>query len=289
MGRTWSARGHAAAGFLLAGVAISTVLATATASAESADANAVTVCVIDSGIHAAHDEFRGRVGTGFSAIHDGRGTDDCDGHGTHVAGIIGGATYGVIRSVTLVPVRVMGCDGTGTVEDLIAGVEWVTAHHRGPSVANLSVSAAASPAVDEAVARSIASGVTYTVAAGNDHTNACASSPARLAAAITVGSGTGAGRADYSNFGPCVDIMAPGTDIPSATCTGDSAADVLSGTSMAAPQAAGTAAAYLQHHPHASPAVVRAALLAGAVSGSATLDDQGTPTGALRIDRASGA
>ncbi|MGQ0467388.1 MAG: S8 family serine peptidase [Sporichthyaceae bacterium] len=222
----------------------------------------VTVYVIDTGIRASHDEFGGRVKPGYSVVKDGKGTSDCDGHGTHVAGIVGGTKYGVAKKATLVPVRVLDCTGEGSMSDVIAGVEWVTANHSGPSVANISLVGGASTALDNAVARSIASGVVFTVAAGNDDTNACNRSPARAPAALTVGALTKKDvRADFSNYGPCLDLFAPGVEIVSADRASNSAKQTLSGTSMAAPHVAGAAATYLQSHPGATPAEVRAALI----------------------------
>lgn len=221
----------------------------------------VTVYVIDTGIRASHDDFGGRVKSGYSVISDGRGTKDCDGHGTHVAGIVGGKKYGVAKKVTLVPVRVLDCKGEGTLSGVIAGIDWVTAKHSGPSVANVSFAGGASPALDNAVARSIASGVVFAVAAGNANANACDTSPARTPAALTVGALTKKDvRADFSNYGPCLDLFAPGVDIVSAGRSSDSATETLSGTSMAAPHVAGAAAAYLQSNPTATPAQVRTAL-----------------------------
>ena len=218
----------------------------------------VPVYIIDSGIRATHQEFAGRVGRGFSAVHDGRGTADCAGHGTHVAGIAGGSAYGIDPRVRLVPVRVLDCAGKGTVAQVIAGVNWVTRHHiAGPAVANLSVVAGASPELDAAVARSIASGVTYVIAAGNYGADACAFSPARLPQAITVGASTAAGhRTDYSDYGRCVDLYARGSAIVSASSAGDGTVDMRSGTSMAAPQVAGRIADLLRSDPGASPATL---------------------------------
>ena len=244
----------------------------------------VTAYVFDTGIRATHHEFGGRVGRGFSTIHDGRGTGDCSGHGTHVAGTIGGATYGVAKAVRLVPVRVLDCAGTGTIADLIAGIDWVTAHHHGPSVANLSLSAAPSPALDRAVARSIASGVTYVVSAGNDDADACATSPARVPGAITVAASTADDqRASDSNYGRCVDLFAPGTDILSAGRASDTATAVRSGTSMAAPHVTGVIATYLQHARRAQPAQAWRALRGAAVGGVLTEAGPGSPNALLHV------
>jgi subtilisin family serine protease len=160
------------------------------------------------------------MGSGYTAINDGRGTDDCNGHGTHVAGTVGGTTYGVAKRVTLRPVRVLGCSGSGTTAGVIAGVDWVTANASGPSVANMSLGGGASTALDQAVQASISSGVTYAVAAGNDNANACNGSPSRVAAALTVGSSTSAdARSSFSNWGSCLDLFAPGSGITAAILT----------------------------------------------------------------------
>ena len=205
--------------------------------------SSVRAYVIDTGIRATHAEFGGRVGSGYTAISDGRGTNDCDGHGTHVAGTIGGATYGVAKQVRLFPVRVLDCDGSGTYSGVISGVNWVTNNAVRPAVANMSLGGAASQSLDDAVKASIASGITYVVAAGNYAEDACNDSPARVPGAITVGA---TDRYDYapswSNYGSCIDLFAPGVDVESAYNTGDTATAYLSGTSMASPHVAGVVA-----------------------------------------------
>lgn len=227
----------------------------------------VTAFIIDSGIRATHEQFGGRVGRGFTAIKDRHGTGDCDGHGTHVAATVGGAAYGMARAVTLVPVRVLDCRAEGSVSGIIAGVEWVTAHHRGPSVANMSVGTTPSAALDRAVRASIASGVTYVVPAGNTGTNACSVSPGRVRRAITVGASTlWDSRAYFSNHGTCVDLFAPGDDILSADNASDTATTVRNGTSMASALVAGVIATYLEGTPGALPKTVSAALIRAATS-----------------------
>ncbi|MGQ0467389.1 MAG: S8 family serine peptidase [Sporichthyaceae bacterium] len=222
----------------------------------------VTVYVIDTGIRTSHTDFGGRARSGFTSINDGRGTNDCNGHGTHVAGTVGGARYGVAKGVDLVAVRVLDCNGSGSMSGVIAGVEWVTANRSGPSVANMSLGGGAYTALDNAVANSIASGVTYAVAAGNDNTNACNQSPARTPAALTVGATTTSdARASFSNYGACLDIFAPGQGIVSAYSSSDTSTSTLSGTSMAAPHVAGAAARYLQANPGSTPSQVRSGLL----------------------------
>jgi serine protease len=222
----------------------------------------VNVYVIDTGIRASHTQFGGRVSSGFSVINDGNGTSDCHGHGTHVAGTIGGATYGVAKGVTLYPVRVLACNGSGTTSGVIAGVDWVTNNHASPAVANMSLGGGASTALDDAVRNSVASGVTYAVAAGNSNANACNSSPARVSQALTVGSSTNTdARSSFSNFGTCVDLFAPGSNITSAWMTNDTAISTISGTSMASPHVAGAAALYLATNPTALPGTVHAAVV----------------------------
>jgi subtilisin family serine protease len=236
--------------------------------APSATGAGVNVYVIDTGLRATHQEFGGRVLEGFSAVRDQRGTTDCHGHGTHVAGTIGGATFGVAPEVTLFPVRVLTCRGLGVKSWIIAGIDWVAANHVAPAVANMSLGGIRSPAIDRAVKRSVRAGVTYVVAAGNSNVNACLFSPSNVDAAITVGAtDIGDQRASFSNYGRCVDLFAPGVAIPSAWFTGDDASEVLSGTSMASPHAAGVAALYLDGNPGASPSEVEAALLAAATDG----------------------
>ncbi|MGQ0843101.1 MAG: S8 family serine peptidase [Sporichthyaceae bacterium] len=231
----------------------------------------VTVYVIDTGIRTSHTDFGGRAVPGFTSINDGRGSSDCDGHGTHVAGTIGGAKYGVAKGVKLVAVRVLDCNGSGSMSGVIAGVDWVTANRSGPSVANMSLGGGAYSTLDNAVARSITAGVTYAVAAGNDNADACTQSPARAPAALTVGASTSTdARASFSNWGACLDLFAPGQSIVSAVSSSDTASASYSGTSMASPHVAGAAAAYLQTNPTATPAQVRSALIGGAVLNKVT-------------------
>ena len=234
--------------------------------------------VIDTGIRSTHTEYAGRVGGGFDAVGDGNGTNDCHGHGTHVAGTIAGTTYGVAKQATVHPVRVLGCSGSGSWSSVIAGVEWVTANHISPAVANMSLGGGANDALDAAITNSIASGVTYVIAAGNSSTNACSFSPARVPAAITVGATDASdARASYSNFGTCVDVFAPGSNIRSAWNSSDTAANTISGTSMATPHVAGIAALYLSQAAGASPAQAAAAILANAVSGRVVNPGTGSP------------
>jgi subtilisin family serine protease len=236
----------------------------------------VTAFIIDTGIRVTHTEFGGRASIGTDTV--GGSGNDCNGHGTHVAGTVGGSTYGVAKSVSLVAVRVLNCAGSGSNAGVIAGVDWVTAHHSGPSVANMSLGGSVSTALDTAVRNSIASGVTYAVAAGNSNTNACNGSPARTAEALTVGATTSSdARSSFSNYGSCVDLFAPGSSITSAWRTSDTATNTISGTSMAAPHVAGVAAAYLQSHPTATAAQVATALVGNATPGKVTNPGTGSP------------
>jgi subtilisin family serine protease len=236
------------------------------------------VYVLDTGIRLAHQEFGGRASSGFTAINDGRGTDDCNGHGTHVSGTVGGATYGVAKSVSLVAVRVLNCRGSGTTSGVIAGIDWVTANHVKPAVANMSLGGGTSSSLDAAVSNSIAAGVAYAVSAGNSNANACNYSPARVGAAMTVGATTTSdARASYSNFGTCLDLFAPGSSITSAWSTSNTATNTISGTSMASPHVAGVAALVLQGTPGATPSAVRQSIVSNATTGKVTSAGSGSP------------
>jgi subtilisin family serine protease len=224
----------------------------------------VTAYIIDTGIRTSHNEFGGRAVDGTDRVDGSLPAADCNGHGTHVAGTVGGATYGVAKGVRLVAVRVLNCSGSGSTSGVIGGIDWVTSNHQAgqPAVANMSLGGGVSTSLDNAVINSINDGVTYAIAAGNSNANACNYSPARVGAAITVGATTSSDtRASYSNYGSCLDIFAPGSSITSAWYNSNTATNTISGTSMATPHVAGVAALYLQGNPGASPSTVRNALV----------------------------
>jgi serine protease len=274
--------------------------------------------IIDTGIRSSHNEFSGRMLSGYTSISDGNGTNDCNGHGTHVAGTVGGTVYGVAKETRLVPVRVLNCQGSGTNDcnghgthvagtvggtvygvaketrlvpvrvlncqgsgtnaGVIAGIDWVTANHVKPAVANMSLGGGASSATDTAVNNLINAGVTVVVAAGNDNRDACNYSPARVANAITVGSTTSSdARSSFSNFGSCVNIFAPGSSITAAWSTSNTATNTISGTSMASPHVAGVAALYLADNPSATPATVRNAIYSNGSTGKLSSIGSGSP------------
>ncbi|HEU4547996.1 MAG TPA: S8 family serine peptidase, partial [Microlunatus sp.] len=238
----------------------------------------VTAFVIDTGIRATHTQFGGRVSGGRDFVDDDANANDCAGHGTHVAGLIGGRTFGVAKGIALVPVRVLDCFGDGYTSDVIAGVDWVVQHKpAGPSLINLSLGGGVSSQLDAAVSAATDAGITVVVAAGNEDADACLVSPARTPSAITVAaSDRHDQRAFFSNYGRCVDLFAPGLDITSAYATSDTATLVESGTSMAAPHVAGIVARMLQTSPGLTPAEVTAQLRSTATTGRIT-DRMGSP------------
>ena len=248
----------------------------------STTASAVTAYIIDTGIKYSHSDFGGRATFGYDAV--GSGGVDCNGHGTHVAGTVGGTTYGVAKAVKLVGVRVLNCAGSGTSAGVIAGVNWVTQNARKPAVANMSLGGGVSTALDNAVASSISSGVTYALAAGNSTANACNSSPSRVASAITVGATTSTdAKASYSNYGTCLDIFAPGSSIKSDWYSSDTATNTISGTSMASPHVAGAAALVLAANPSFTPAQVRDNLVNNATPDKVTSPGTGSPNRLLFV------
>jgi serine protease len=234
--------------------------------------------IIDTGVTLNHSEFSGRIGNGYDAVTAGGNANDCNGHGSHVAGTVGGTTYGLAKGVTIHPVRVLGCTGSGSNSGVIAGMDWVAANHVKPAVANMSLGGGASTATDDAVTRMVNAGVTVAVAAGNDNANACNYSPARAASAITVGSTTNTdARSSFSNYGTCLDIFAPGSNITSAWYTSSTATNTISGTSMASPHVAGVAALYLAANPNATPSQVTSALTTAATPNVVTGAQTGSP------------
>ncbi len=228
----------------------------------------VHVYVVDTGIFTRHADFAGRAVPGWDHVDRDSTPQDCNGHGTHVAGTAGAGRYGVAKRARLIAVRVLGCDGEGATSTVVAGLDWVARHHRPgqPAVVNLSLGGPVSAALDTAVRSVLADGVSVVVAAGNDDADACASSPGRVPGVLTVGaSDRGDARASFSNRGACVDLFAPGVGIASTWI--DGRARVLSGTSMAAPHVTGAAALLLQTSPSASPATVHSAILGSATKG----------------------
>ena len=261
---------------------------TFTASAKGAGVNAY---IVDTGISSTHVDFTGRMSTGFSSIVDGNGTNDCNGHGTHVAGTTAGTTYGIAKSATLIPVRVLDCIGSGTTSGVIAGLDWIVGHHTAGTlaVANMSLGGGASAALDAAVQNVINDGVVMAVAAGNDGLNACNYSPARAANAITVGSTTTTdARSTFSNTGTCVDIFAPGSSITSAWIGNTTAISTISGTSMAAPHVAGVAAVLIGRFPTSTPAQIATMLRTSATPNVVTSAGTGSPNYLLYLDPVGG-
>ncbi|MEU9128440.1 S8 family serine peptidase [Kitasatospora sp. NPDC048540] len=233
----------------------------------------VTAYVIDTGVLVTHDEFGGRASSGYDAVDLDGDADDGNGHGTHVAATIAGSSFGVAPKAAVVAVRVLDDDGSGTTEQVVDGIDWVTRNAHKPAVANLSLGSDPDDALDAAVRNSIASGITYAAAAGNQGVDASEHSPARVQTAITVGAtDRDDHRAWYSNYGPLVDLFAPGSDITSAWIGWDESENTISGTSMATPHVTGAAALYLAGHRTATPAQVAAALTGAASPGSVQQD-----------------
>ncbi|WNM40431.1 S8 family peptidase [Micromonospora halotolerans] len=245
-------------------------------------ASNVRAYIIDTGIRTTHTDFGGRATWGTNTV-DSNNTD-CNGHGTHVAGTVGGTRYGVAKGVRLIAVKVLNCSGSGSTTGVVSGINWVTSNAVKPAVANMSLGGGVSSSIDNAVTSSVNSGVTYAVAAGNSSANACNSSPARAAAAITVGSTTSSdARSSFSNYGSCVDIFAPGSSIVSAYRTSDTASSTLSGTSMASPHVAGAAALVLGANPSYTPAQVTSYLTTNATTGKVTNPGSGSPNRLLFV------
>lgn len=243
----------------------------------------VTSYVIDTGIRTSHQDFGGRAVSGYDFVDDDTDATDCNGHGTHVAGTVGGTTYGVAKATKLVGVRVLDCGGSGSFAGVIAGIDWVATKHSGPSVINMSLGGGFFPPINDAVEAASAAGVTVVVAAGGSDDDACNYSPASAKSAITVAATDDTDRrAWFSNWGQCVDIFAPGVDITSAWITDDKSTNTISGTSMASPHVAGAAARYLQSRPAATPAQVSAALVAASTK-NVVADPKGSPNNLLYV------
>ncbi|MGI5260170.1 S8 family peptidase [Streptomyces angustmyceticus] len=238
----------------------------------------VTAYVVDTGVRTSHTQFQGRAALGVDEVGDGHDGQDCAGHGTHVAGTIGGKDHGVAKGAKLVSVRVLNCDGKGSASSIIAAADWITAHAAKPAVVNMSINGPKSSSEDSAIKKSIASGVTWVVSSGNEGKDACANSPGDIAPALVVNNATADDkRRSDSNYGSCTDLFAPGTGINSAWNTGDTATHTLTGTSMAAPHVTGAAALYLSAHPNASPSEVHAALVDNATPGRISGAGSATP------------
>ncbi|MFF5204489.1 S8 family serine peptidase [Streptosporangium sp. NPDC000396] len=247
-------------------------------------ADGVRVYVIDTGIRITHGDFGGRASYGRDLLDGDNDAGDCNGHGTHVSGTAGGTRYGVAKKARLIGVRVLGCDGTGPNSTTLAGVEWVAANGTAPAVVNVSVKTSPSQALTDAVRASVAKGFTYVVAAANDNADACDVAPAQIPEVIAVGATDNTDRRrSTSNYGPCLDLFAPGGNITSAWHTGDTASNTISGTSMASPHVAGAAALYLGAHPGATPAQITDAILAAATPGKVTDPGRGSPNKLLHI------
>ncbi|MCX5231534.1 S8 family serine peptidase [Streptomyces sp. NPDC006553] len=244
----------------------------------------VTAYVIDTGVRISHQDFGGRAAHGFDAVDNDETADDGNGHGTHVAGTIAGTAHGVAKKAKVVAVRVLDDNGSGTTEQVVAGIDWVTKNHSGPSVANMSLGGGADEALDAAVQRAIASGVTFAVAAGNESSDAGQGSPSRVPEALTVASSTKDDeQSEFSNFGSVVDLYAPGSEITSAWNDSDTGVKTISGTSMASPHVAGAAALYLAANPSATPADTAAALTGAATSDAIKNPSSGTANKLLKV------
>jgi subtilisin family serine protease len=244
----------------------------------------VTAYIIDTGVRITHSDFGGRASYGYDAVDNDNTAQDGNGHGTHVAGTVAGNAYGVAKKARIVGVRVLNNSGSGTTAQVVAGIDWVTRNAVKPAVANMSLGGGADTALDNAVRNSIAAGVTYAIAAGNDGRDASSTSPARVTEALTVGSTTSSdARSSFSNYGSVVDIFAPGSSITSAWNTGDSATNTISGTSMAAPHVAGAAALYLANNRTATPSQVASALTSAATTGVVGNPGTGSPNRLLYV------
>jgi hypothetical protein len=253
--------------------------------AQPADGTGVRVYVVDTGLFATHLDIVTKQLPGEDFVDDGMGTDDCHGHGSHVSGTVAGELFGIAKHAKVIPVRVLDCNGSGTTEQVVAGLDYIAMTAPAGSVVNMSLGGGPQPALDTAVKNVVAKGVTVVVAAGNENQNACNVSPARVPEAITVGATTMAdARASFSNFGTCVDIFAPGQDIPSLGIGSLNDVQVFSGTSMASPHVAGVAALYLSANPGKTPAQVAAALTMGSIPNKVTSPGTGSPNKLLNVN-----
>jgi subtilisin family serine protease len=253
-------------------------------------ASNVHIYILDTGIRTTHNDFGGRAIHGRDTVNNDNDATDCHGHGTHVAGTAGGTAYGVAKGATLVAVRVLNCAGSGTTTQIVGGINWVTANAIKPAVANMSLGGAGvQTSINNAVANSIASGVTYAIAAGNSSSNACNFSPALVPTAITVGATqSNDARASFSNFGTCLDLFAPGVSITAPWFSSNTATNTISGTSMASPHVAGVAALVASANPTWSPAQVRNELVADATPNVVTNPGSGSPNLLLFVDNGTG-
>lgn len=242
----------------------------------------VEAYILDTGIRYTHQEYAGRAFSGWDFVDNDADAQDCHGHGTHVAGTVGGTTVGLAKQVKLIGVRVLNCSGSGSYSGIVAAVDWVTQQKQArpavPMVGNMSLGGGVSSSLNTAVNNSVDAGVVWAVAAGNDNADACTKSPASAAKALTVGASTSSdARASFSNFGTCVDLFAPGSGIYSSTYNGDNTYASWSGTSMATPHVTGAVALYLSANPAASAASVNAAVTGGATQGKVTDPGTGSP------------
>jgi subtilisin family serine protease len=239
----------------------------------------VNAYIIDTGVRVTHRDFGGRAKNGYDFVDNDAVAQDGNGHGTHVAGTVAGTLHGVAKQANIVAVRVLNNSGSGTIAGVVAGVNWVASNHVKPAVANMSLGGGANTSLDNAVSGAITRGVTFAVAAGNSNTNAANTSPARVAAALTVGSTERTdARSSFSNYGPVVDVFAPGGGITSAWNTSDTATNTISGTSMASPHVAGVVARYLQGNANVTPAQVATAITSNATNGKVTNPGANTTT-----------
>lgn len=259
----------------------------------TAQGSGVDTYIVDTGIFASHTEFTGRLVAGFSSIADSNGTNDCNGHGTHVAGTTAGTIYGIAKSATLIPVRVLDCSGSGSNSGVIAGLDWIVAHHISgkAAVVNMSLGGGASTALDTAVQNVINDGIVMVVAAGNSNVDACSTSPARATNALTVGATgqysageTTDSRSSYSNYGPCLDIFAPGSRITSSWIGGSTAISTISGTSMASPHVAGVAAVLFGRYPGSTASEIASMLRTSATPNVVIGPGTGSPNYLLYLD-----